>query len=107
MSLRVLLGVVACDTSPIRGIWPDQIRLYFNPYLSLGCGFIILLKHCLPSSATQSAFHNYVHFGKADPVKEWAKTERGTRWHAGEVMMVSTNVAGTIFIDAKQTQMKA
>lgn len=42
-----LLGVVACDTSPIRGIWPDQIRLYFNPYLSLGCGFIILLKHGL------------------------------------------------------------
>lgn len=53
------------------------------------------------------SFHNYVHFGKADPEKEWAKKERGTRWHVGEVMMVSTNVAGTIFIDAKQTQMKA
>lgn len=53
------------------------------------------------------SFHNYVHFGKTDPEKEWAKKERGTRWHAGEVMLVSTNVAGTIFIDAKQTQMEA
>lgn len=42
-----LPGVVACDTSPIRGIWTDQISLYFNPCLSLGCGFIILLKHSL------------------------------------------------------------
>lgn len=53
-------------------------------------------------------FHNYVLFGKADPEKEWAKNERGTRWHAGEVMLDSTNVAGTIFrCDAKQIQMEA
>ncbi len=53
------------------------------------------------------SFHNYVHFGKAGPEKEWAKNERGTRWHVGEVMLDSTNVAGTIFIDAKQIQMEA
>ncbi len=100
-----LLGSVACDTSPIRGIWPDQIRLYFNPCLSLGCGFIILLKHGL--HLPHSKLSQLCSFWKGWSRKGVGKERKRNKVACGGGDAGLNKCCWNHFIDAKQIQMEA